>query len=93
MPNATTKSISVTYFPLDTPADMGNALSAALTVGYRGSISASTDAQGTANWMIELNGPGNPDPVQAPLGNVLVWDNTYLKTMTQAQFTAGYTAV
>lgn len=91
MPNATTKSVTVTYLPLNTPADMGNALNAALTVGYRGSVSASKDAQGTENWLIELNGPGNPDPVQAPLGNVLVWDGTYLKAMTQAQFTAGYT--
>lgn len=93
MPNATTKPVTITYLPLDTPADMGNALSAALTIGYRGTISASLDAQGTATWLIELNGPGNPEPVQAPLGNVLVWDATYVKTMTAAQFTAGYTPI
>lgn len=93
MPNATTNSITVTYLPLDTPASLGDALAAALTIDYRGSISASKNAQGVATWLIELNGPGNPDPVQAPLGDVLVWDGTYLKAMTPAQFAAGYTPV
>lgn len=92
MPSATTKPVNVTYIPLDTPADMGNALSLALGIGYRGTIEAYADSASNEVWHIQLIGPGNPLPVNAALGDVLIWDATSLTSMTQAVFLTKYTS-
>jgi hypothetical protein len=92
MPSATTKPVSVTYVPLNSPSDLGDALNTALSIGYRGKLEAYTDpTTGNAVWRLELNGPGNPTPVNAGLGDVLIWDETSLASMSQTVFADKYT--
>lgn len=91
MPSATTKPQTVTYFALNTPGDLGEALNTALAIGYRGKVEAYPDGNGNAVWHIELNGPGNPSPVVAGLGDVFTWDGLRLESMAQDAFSAKYT--
>lgn len=91
VPSATTKPVTVTYVLLNTPADMGNALNTALGIGYRGKVEAYQDGANGNKWHIELNGPGNPTPVGAGLGDVLIWDPPRLASMSQTDFTVKFT--
>lgn len=91
MPTATTKPTTVSFWKLTTPEEMGTALSKVLAFGYRGAIQAFKDDKGTDVWRLELNGPGNPVPVVAGLGDVLIKDGASLTTMSQQAFTDKYT--
>ena len=94
--SATPNPVEVTCIPLGTPADLGNALNAALSFGYRGTVSVHLNGMEQPVWLVELNGPGNVDqlgrevPVHATLGDVFVWDQTKLDAMTQEAFDVKY---
>lgn len=70
--SAKTVQLDVVIVTLDTYDDMGGALQAALGVGYWGTITAHR-SDGTDMWGVELHGPGNPTPVQAKMGERLIW--------------------
>ena len=88
MPQATSKPEQITFFPLSSPIDLGNALNASLGIGYRGTISAFKNLDGTDVWSVELNGPGNPQPVYASLNYVFIWHGTpgFLESLTGPRF-------
>jgi len=92
MPQAHTRVTEVSYFPLQAGTDVTSALHAALTIGYRGSVSAYMDG-GVEVWSIELNGPGNPQPVKGCTGDVFVWNGSSLLSMPEVDFLARYTPV
>lgn len=92
MPQATCNLVDIMFIPLDTPADMGNALDHALGIGYRGSVSAFA-FNGAEHWRIELNGPGNAQPLIAGMGDVFVWREVsgFLSAMTKDAFNQTFT--
>jgi len=92
MPQAYTKVTEVTYFPITSAAELAAALDAALTIGYRGSVSAYMDGD-TEVWGIELNGPGNSAPVKGAIGDVFVWNGSALASMREVDFQARYNPV
>jgi hypothetical protein len=101
MPVATTKPVVVTYFPLATSADCAAALEAALTIGFRGSVSGYMNAT-TPVWVVELSGGplsqkavmvSDGESTRPPtVGDVFVWDGTHLLCFTAAAFAAAYEA-
>lgn len=90
MPSARTKPADVIYLPVRDINEMVQALSGALTIGYRGQIMAYLDVSQQPKWQLELNGPNGTAPVIANLGDVLVWDSTFLRRMTIDEFVAAY---
>ncbi len=88
MPQAEIKPATVDYDPLETAAQMGAALGYALGRGYRGSVQGYTDSMGVLVLRIEVNGPGNPQPVTAAAGDVLVWDGSRYEAMNATEFLA-----
>ena len=88
MPEATTKPVTVTYFTCTTARDFADVLSFIVAHNYRGTLAAYIDGKSNAEmWTFEANGPGNPSPVTATLGDVITWDGTRLDVMTQVAFT------
>lgn len=92
MPTATSKAVQVTYLPVVDHATMADALSSALDVGFRGTITTYRDASDTQVWMLEINGDTLASPVHAKFGDVLVWDTHNLRAMPQAEFDNNYDA-
>lgn len=91
MPQATTKTIEVTYLPITSPTDMADALVAALSIGYSGGITAIRDNNGAVAWSMEVTGPGNPTAAKARIGDVYVWDGHYVTVMQADEFADKYT--
>jgi hypothetical protein len=91
MPTARTKPAEVTYLPVRDITEMVNALAGALTIGYRGQISAYIDPKTSEPiWQLELHGPEGVKPVISGLGSVLVWENTFLRSLTIDEFSGSY---
>lgn len=90
MGTARTKPTNVTYLPARDINEMVQALSAALTIGYRGTIMAYLDVAQQTVWTMELNGPEGSKPVQVSLGNILIWDDVTLRVVSTDEFLTNY---
>lgn len=102
MPQAMTKPVEVTYFPLIDASACAAALDAALTIGFRGSVGAWMNGD-TEIWTVELSGGPldqkavlvvDGDTARPPtVGDIYVWNGTRLQCFTAAQFDAAYTPI
>lgn len=86
---ATTRTTTeVTYFLVRNNVEMVQALAELLTLGHRGKIEAYLNLSQVTVWQMEVNGPGAPSPVIVGFGDVIVWDETFLRVMAVDEFSA-----
>ena len=99
---ATTKTMDVAYFWLESPRDLVDCLEAVATIGCSGqitqSISTVIDDEGVSQlsirWGLVITGsvlPPGMTALEAAIDDVLIWDLVALRRSDRATFEAQYT--
>lgn len=87
--SATLKPLPVAGFSITSSADMEVALEAAIALGMRGTITAKIDRTEQPEWKVEIVNPQGA-AIAARIGDVYIWDNITLISMSQTEFDARY---
>lgn len=88
MPQAISKPVTVRYFKMTTWQEMAQALNAALSIGYSGTMQTKLDGSKILN--LE-NAAG--ERVVATLAQTLIWNGKNLSVLAYDDFVAKYTVV
>lgn len=89
MAQAVAKPQTVDSVELTTPADVGDALALAVSIGWRGTAAVYPQADAVV-WSVEFNSPAGGTPVTASLGDVVVCDGERIEAMTRDRFDERY---